>query len=137
VARGTLGGVDLTRPAPAADKGLLDDTFYDLVETRFRDRIERDPVSATYLGIHAWDDQLGDPSRDAALEEIESDRRHLAAIEALDTPRRRDSSATSSCTTSGCRSSTAMSFDRGSVTRPAPRPWAMRSFRSSPATMRR
>jgi uncharacterized protein (DUF885 family) len=85
VSRGTLGGVELTRPAPAADKGPLDDTFYDLVEARFRDRIERDPVSATYLGIHAWDDQLGDPSRDAALDEIETERRHLAAIEALDT----------------------------------------------------
>ena len=83
--RGTLGGVELTRPAPAAEKGPLDDTFYDLVEARFRDRIERDPVSATYLGIHAWDDQLGDPSRDAALDEIETERRHLAAIEALDT----------------------------------------------------
>jgi len=85
VPAGTLGGVELTRPAPAAEKGPLDDTFYDLVEARFRDRVERDPVSATYLGIHAWDDQLGDPSRDAALEEIESDRHHLAAIEALDT----------------------------------------------------
>jgi uncharacterized protein (DUF885 family) len=80
-----LGGVELTRPAPAADKGPLDDTFYDLVEGRFRDRVERNPVSATYLGIHAWDDQLGDPSRDAALDEIESDRRHLDAVEALDT----------------------------------------------------
>jgi uncharacterized protein (DUF885 family) len=81
----TLGGVELTRPAPADNKGPLDDTFYDLVEARFRDRVERDPVSASYLGIHAWDDQLGDPSRDVVLDEIEADRRHLAAIEALET----------------------------------------------------
>ena len=81
---GRLGGVKLTRPATADDPGPLDEAFYDLAEARFRDRIELDPVSATYLGIHAWDDQLGDPSRDAVRAEIEADRRHLAAIEALD-----------------------------------------------------
>jgi len=80
----TLGGVELTRPAPAASPGPLDDRFYDLVEARFRDRIERDPVAATYLGIHAWDDRLGDPSREVVLGEIDDDRRHLAAMEALD-----------------------------------------------------
>ncbi len=79
-----LGGVELTRPAPARAPGPLDESFYDLVEARFRDRIERDPISATYLGIHAWDNELGDPTRDAALAEIEAEHRHLAAIEALD-----------------------------------------------------
>jgi uncharacterized protein (DUF885 family) len=84
VAIGTLGGVPLTRPAPSAEPGPLDDRFYDLVEAHFRGRIERDPVAATYLGIHAWDDRLGDASRDAALDEIERDSRHLAVIEGLD-----------------------------------------------------
>jgi uncharacterized protein (DUF885 family) len=84
VAPGTLGGVKLTRPAPAPDRGPLDDTFYDLVEARFRERIEHAPTTATALGIHAWDDQLGDASRDHVLGEIDAEKRHAAAIEGLD-----------------------------------------------------
>ncbi len=83
-APGTLGGVTLTRPAPSPDRGPLDDDFYDLVEARFRRTIEADPVGATYLGIHAWDDRLGDASRERLLHEIEADRQHLAAIERVD-----------------------------------------------------
>jgi uncharacterized protein (DUF885 family) len=80
----TLGGIQLSRPARAATPGPLDDPLYDLVEAHFREVIERDPVIATYLGIHAWDDRLPDASRERALAEIEADRRHLAAVEALD-----------------------------------------------------
>jgi uncharacterized protein (DUF885 family) len=81
---GTIGGVQLTRPSPASEPGPLDERFYDLVEAHFRASIERHPVAATYLGIHAWDDRLDDPSRDRVLAEIAADRRHLATIEALD-----------------------------------------------------
>jgi uncharacterized protein (DUF885 family) len=74
----------LPRPAPAADPGPLDTTFYDLVESRFRRLMRDDPVAATYFGIHDYDDQLGDGGRDTILGEIVADRAHLAAIEALD-----------------------------------------------------
>ena len=42
------------------------------------------PVAATYFGIHAYDDQLGDGGRETILAEVEADRAHLATIEALD-----------------------------------------------------
>jgi len=42
------------------------------------------PVLATYLGIHDFDDSLGDPGRDAVLAEIAADAAHLAAVEAID-----------------------------------------------------
>jgi uncharacterized protein (DUF885 family) len=80
----TFGGVELTRAAPAAVPGPLDDTFYDLVEARFRRRVEAEPTWATYLGIHAWDGRLPDPSRERMLEEIEADRADLATLESLD-----------------------------------------------------
>ena len=80
----TFGGVELTRAEPAPIPGPLDDQFYDLVEARFRRVVESEPTYATHLGIHAWDDSLGDPSRERVLGDIEADRAHLAAIEAID-----------------------------------------------------
>ncbi|HSL97882.1 MAG TPA: DUF885 domain-containing protein [Candidatus Deferrimicrobiaceae bacterium] len=79
-----FAGVELTRPGPAPDEGAFDEGFYDLVESRFRAVVESDPAQATYLGIHAWDDRLDDPSRERILGDIERDRRHLAAVAALD-----------------------------------------------------
>jgi uncharacterized protein (DUF885 family) len=79
-----LPNVELPRPAPVADAGPLDDRLYDLVETRVRRLLVDNPIVATFLGIHTEDHRLGDPSRDAVLDEIVADRSHLAAIEALD-----------------------------------------------------
>jgi uncharacterized protein (DUF885 family) len=79
-----FGGVELSRPAAAADPGPLDERFYDLVEARFRRVVEAEPTYATYLGIHAWDERLSDPSRDRVLADVAADRRHLAEIEGLD-----------------------------------------------------
>ncbi len=74
----------LTRPAPAADAGPLDERFWDLVETRFRRLVEANPQMATYVGIHSHDERLPDGSRDAVIAEIDAERAHLAAIETLD-----------------------------------------------------
>ena len=79
-----LPGVDLPRPAPAAEPGPLDEHLYDLVEARVRRLLVDNPSLATYLGIHTEDHRLGDASRDAVLGEIEAERAHLADIEALD-----------------------------------------------------
>lgn len=76
--------VALTRPAPAAQPGPLDDRFYDLVEARFRRVIRDNPIVATYVGIHSEDSRLGDASRDRVLQELADDRAHLEAVEAID-----------------------------------------------------
>ena len=73
----------LPRPAPAADRGPLDDRFYDLVEARVRQLLEHDPLLATSLGIHDADDRLGDGTAEAILDRLAADRAHLAEIEAL------------------------------------------------------
>ena len=80
----TFGGVELTRAAAAPVPGPLDETFYDLVEARFRRRVEEEPTWATYLGIHAWDDRLPDPSRERMLADIAEDRAYVTTIEAMD-----------------------------------------------------
>ncbi len=46
--------------------------------------LHREPVLATYLGIHDQDERLGDMSRAGRLELIEIERRFLADLEALD-----------------------------------------------------
>ncbi len=80
----TTSEPQLTRPAPAPDAGPLDERFYDLVEARFRRLVRDHPPLATYLGIHTYDDRLGDGSRDAVEGELAAEKAHLAAIEALD-----------------------------------------------------
>ena len=79
-----LDDVVLTRPQRAPDAGPFDDTFYDLVEARFRRVIRDNPIVGTFLGIHTEDARLGDGSRDAVLEELAAEKAHLAAIEAID-----------------------------------------------------
>jgi uncharacterized protein (DUF885 family) len=80
----SFGGVELTRAAPAAQPGPLDDRLYDLVEARFRRVVEEEPTWATYLGIHAWDDRLPDPARERILGDIAADRAHVATLDAMD-----------------------------------------------------
>jgi uncharacterized protein (DUF885 family) len=80
----SIQDVALTRPEAAAEPGALDARFYDLVESHFRTLVERNPLLGTYLGIHTEDRRLGDGSRDGALEDLEVERRHLAALEAID-----------------------------------------------------
>jgi len=79
-----FGGVELSRAPAAASPGPLDDRLYDLVEARFRRVVEEEPTWATYLGIHAWDDRLADPSRERILGDAVQDRAHVASLEALD-----------------------------------------------------
>jgi uncharacterized protein (DUF885 family) len=80
----SLQDVVLTRPVQAASPGPLDDHLYDIIEARFRSTIQRDPVLGTYLGIHTEDHWYGSGTRDAVLEELETERAHLAALEAID-----------------------------------------------------
>ena len=74
----------LPRPAPAVDRGALDDSFYDLVEERFVRLVRDNPAFATAIGLHADDDLLGDGSREQVLTELAEERGHLARVEAFD-----------------------------------------------------
>jgi len=80
----SIDDVELTRPDAAARPGPLDDRLYDLVEAHFRSTIREIPVLGTYLGIHTEDHWFGDASRDAVLGDIERERAHVAALEAID-----------------------------------------------------
>ena len=76
---------DRPLPRPSApDAGPADERFYDAVETRFRRVVADEPLLGTWLGLHDADDRLGDPSRDAVLGQIDDERAHIAAIEAID-----------------------------------------------------
>jgi uncharacterized protein (DUF885 family) len=55
-----------------------------LVRTHMDELLYREPVLATYLGIHAQDERLGDMSRAGRLELIALERRFLGDLEALD-----------------------------------------------------
>ncbi len=65
-------------------KTETDRRFATLVRAHFEDLLEREPVYATYLGIHELDDQLGDMSRAAHLDLIAAEKRFLADLEAID-----------------------------------------------------
>ena len=55
-----------------------------LVRAHLDELLYREPVFATYLGIHDQDERLGDMSRAGRLEMIELERRFLADLEGLD-----------------------------------------------------
>jgi uncharacterized protein (DUF885 family) len=76
--------VALTRPGPADDAGPLDEAFYSLVEARFLRLVRDNPVYGTYVGLHDGDDRWGDGSLEAVLAELDAERAHLAAVEAID-----------------------------------------------------
>ena len=79
-----LEDVALSRPPRADDAGPLDETFYDLVEARFRRIIRDNPLVGTWVGIHTEDSRLGDGSRDAVLGELAAEKEHLSRVEVLD-----------------------------------------------------
>jgi uncharacterized protein (DUF885 family) len=59
--------------------------FDTLVEDLFNHFMKRDPISATYMGLHQFDGEMPDGSRDAYLKDLESMRRYLSKFEAFST----------------------------------------------------
>lgn len=59
--------------------------FDRLVEDMFNHFMKRNPVSATFMGLHQFDGEMPDGSREAYLKEIESMRRYLSKFEAFNT----------------------------------------------------
>ncbi len=63
----------------------LDKTFYEQADAWLERLLELNPVAATQLGDHRWDDRLGDTSMAAIESQNEEIRSALASFEALDT----------------------------------------------------
>jgi uncharacterized protein (DUF885 family) len=74
----------LPRPESAPAAGPLDDKFWELIEADFRDRVQKHPILATYVGLHDGDGRLDDASRDAVEQEIADAHRMEREIEAID-----------------------------------------------------
>ncbi len=55
-----------------------------LTSSMFNHFMERDPVAATYMGLHQFDGEMPDSSRKAYLDEIESTRRYISEFEGFD-----------------------------------------------------
>lgn len=72
---------DAAAPAPSTDAEVRFDA---LVKDRFAAIMRRYPVFATYLGIHDYDADLADGSREAILAEIDEAKTFIAQVEAID-----------------------------------------------------
>jgi uncharacterized protein (DUF885 family) len=72
-------GVVAPEAQTSADKQLEE-----LAKDRFHALMERNPVYATFLGLHQYDGQLGDPSRDAFLADVQAARDYQTKLEAID-----------------------------------------------------
>ena len=73
------GGASVAAAATEADRRLES-----LAKDRFESMVERAPVLGTYLGLSQYDGKLADGSREAALADIEDDRRYLSDLESID-----------------------------------------------------
>ena len=57
-------------PAPAPARPPGDAAFTDVAKAYLEDTYQRQPALATLLGIHKYDDRLGDPSQQAIAAEV-------------------------------------------------------------------
>jgi uncharacterized protein (DUF885 family) len=67
-----------------AAQTTADKQLEDLAKERFNALMERNPVYATFLGLHEYDGLLGDPSRDALVADIQAARDYQSKLEAID-----------------------------------------------------
>jgi uncharacterized protein (DUF885 family) len=61
----------------------LDERFSSLADRFFEQLMEHEPVWATFIGIHRWDDRLGNTSREGIEERVALVRRFLGDVEGL------------------------------------------------------
>jgi uncharacterized protein (DUF885 family) len=78
------GACSAPSPAPAPAKPSSDAAFTEVAKAYLEDTYQRQPVLATLLGIHKFDDRLGDPSQQAVLAEIAALRTFRERAAAID-----------------------------------------------------
>ena len=79
------GACSAPSPAPAPAKPSGDAAFTEVGKAYLEDTYQRQPVLATLLGIHKYDERLGDPSQQAVADEVaalRTFRERAAAIDA-------------------------------------------------------
>src|SRR5215210_187224 len=80
------GSARSSQPNPAAEPGQ-DAAFTDLAHEFLEDFYRRNPTEATSLGIHKYDDQLDDYSKQAVVEKVASLRAFRDRVSATDPSR--------------------------------------------------
>lgn len=83
----------LTAALAEAEAGVDDPALRDLLRRHWADHLERAPLEATRLGVHAYDDRIGDSTQAARDRDAAARREFLRQAQALDpaalTPRDR------------------------------------------------
>lgn len=74
--------IAITTPCVAEDHGAT--RFRDLVEREWQDRLQRDPLLATYVGVHDYDDQLPAVGLEEEAAAAAATRAFLAELEGVD-----------------------------------------------------
>ncbi len=71
-------------PAPGFSPGTADDAFTALANTYYMDSLKRNPIQATFAGLHTYDAQMGDFSAAGVQFELNNDRAYLAKLHGID-----------------------------------------------------
>jgi uncharacterized protein (DUF885 family) len=67
----------------STQRSPLDARFASLADRFFQELTEHEPVWATFIGIHRWDDRLANTSREGIQDRVALVRRFLREVEAL------------------------------------------------------
>ena len=74
----------LAGAAPTSYPGGEDDQYINIARAYFGQSFARHPAFATYVGIHTWDNKIGDVSAAAYAADLATDRTYLTKLQALD-----------------------------------------------------
>ena len=74
----------LAQAAAPADTSGGDAAYAVLAQSYYALNFKLDPIDATQVGVHDYDDQIGDFSATSVASQIATDREHLAKLDAID-----------------------------------------------------
>lgn len=74
----------LLAAAPPATPASGDDAYVALAQRYYDESFRLSPIDATQVGVHAYDDQIGDFSAAGIARQLAGDREYLAKLDAID-----------------------------------------------------
>ncbi|MGA9417867.1 MAG: DUF885 family protein, partial [Candidatus Cybelea sp.] len=77
----------LTLAAPAATPNDADAAYVALAHSYYYGNFAVDPIDATQLGVHDYDDQIGDFSAAGIAKQLATDHEYLAKLNPIDPSR--------------------------------------------------